>query len=56
MSPQLQLLPPVPPPIGLYIRPGWNDHVLLQQLINEGKGPTGLVFDVRFGNRHRDLW
>lgn len=56
MSPQLQLLPPVPPPIGLYIRPGWSDHVVLQQLIVEGKGPTGIVFDARFGVRHRDLW
>ena len=55
MSPQLQLLPPVPPPVGLYIRPGWNDHVILQQLIVEGRAPTGLVFDARFGPRHQEL-
>jgi hypothetical protein len=56
MSPQLQLLPPVPPPIGLYVRAGWNDHIVLQQLLVEGRAPTGLVFDARFGQRHRDLW
>lgn len=56
MSPQLQLLPPVPPPVGLYIRPGWNDHVVLQQVLVEGHAPTGFVFDARFGSRHRELW
>jgi len=55
MSPQLHLLPPVPPPVGLYIRPGWNDHVILQQLIVEGRAPTGLVFDARFGARYQEL-
>ena len=55
MSPQLQLLPPVPPPVGLYLRPGWNDHVTLQQLIIEGRAPTGIAFDARFGVRHREL-
>ncbi len=56
MSPQLQLLPPTPPPVGLYIRPAWNDHVVLQQVLVEGHAPTGFVFDARFGVRHRDLW
>lgn len=56
MSPQLQLLPPIPPPVGLYIRPGWNDHLILQQLIVERRAPTGIVFSARFGARHRELW
>ncbi len=53
--PQLQLLPPVRPPLGLYVRPGQNDHVVLQQLILEGRAPTGLVFEARRGRRHADL-
>lgn len=56
MSPQLQLLPPIPPPVGLYVRPGWGDHLVLQQLLVEGKAPTGFVFDARYGLRQRDLW
>jgi hypothetical protein len=56
VSPQLQLLPPLRPPLGLYVRPGRNDHVVLQQLIVEGRAPTGLVFEARLGNRHEDLW
>jgi len=56
MSPQLQLLPPIPPPVGLYVRPGWNDHLILQQLVVEGRAPTGFVFDARYGDRQRDLW
>lgn len=45
----------MPPPVGLYVRPGRNDHLLLQQLLIEGRAPTGLVFDARFGDRHKDL-
>lgn len=56
MSPQLQLLPPLRPELGLYVRPGRNDHVVLQQLLVEGLAPTGFVFEARLGIRHEDLW
>lgn len=44
------------PELGLYFRPGRNDHVVLQQLLVEGRAPTGLVFEARLGMRHEDLW
>jgi hypothetical protein len=46
----------VQPHLGLYIRPARNDHVVLQQLIVEGRAPTGFVFEARFGSRHEVLW
>lgn len=56
MAPQLQLLPPTPPPVGIFLRPGWTDHIVLQQLLVEGRAPNGYVFDARYGARQRELW
>ena len=55
MAVQLKLLPPAPPPVGLYFRPGWNDHIVVRQVLAEGRAPSGLVFEARFGSRHSDL-
>ncbi|MDQ3691416.1 MAG: hypothetical protein M3406_15585 [Chloroflexota bacterium] len=37
------------------MRPGQNDHTVLQQLVVEGRAPTGFVFEARRGDRHHDL-
>lgn len=55
MSPQLKLLPPSKPRLGLYLRPGRNDHTVFQQLLAEDRAVSGLVLDARHLDRQRDL-
>lgn len=50
------LLRAVDPPLGNYLRPGRNDHVVLQQLLSESRlGATGLVIDAALIARQDDL-
>ena len=47
---------PVPAPVGLYLRPGYADHTVLQQLLTEDiSGISGVVFDPSFDDRHKTL-
>lgn len=55
MSPQLKLLPPAKPRLGLYLRPGRNDHTVFQQLLSENRAASGLVLDARHFGRQADL-
>ena len=55
MSPQLKLLPPAKPRLGLYLRPGRNDHTVFQQLLAEDRAVSGLVLDARHIKRHQEL-
>lgn len=55
MSPQLKLLPPAKPSLGLYLRPGRNDHTVFQQLLAEDRAVSGLVLDARLAQRHEGL-
>jgi hypothetical protein len=55
VSPQLKLLPPSKPRLGLYLRPGRNDHTVFQQLLAEDKAVSGLVLDARHLDRQREL-
>ena len=55
VSPQLKLLPPAKPSLGLYLRPGRNDHTVFQQLLAEDRAVSGLVLDARLANRHETL-
>jgi len=52
----LPTLRPVDPPLGNYIRPGRNDHLVLLQLAAENRlGVTGLVVDATLIARQDDL-
>jgi hypothetical protein len=55
MSAQLKLLMPAKPRLGLYLRPGRNDHTVFLQLLAEDKAVSGLVLDARHLARHRQL-
>lgn len=55
MSPQLKLLPPSKPSLGLYLRPGRNDHTVFEQLLAEDRAVSGLVLDARHEIRQRRL-
>lgn len=55
MSPQLKLLPPSKPRLGLYLRPGRNDHTVFEQLLAEDRAVSGLVLDARHTERHAGL-
>src|SRR3954447_15308774 len=56
MSDQPRLLRPVGPPLGLYLRPGRNDHTSLTALMAENRANvTGLVLDPCLEDRHEDL-
>lgn len=55
MSAQLKLLPPAKPRLGLYLRPGRNDHTVFQQLLAEDRAVSGLVLDARHFGRQADL-
>jgi len=55
VSPQLKLLQPTKPRLGLYLRPGRNDHTVFQQLLVEGRAVSGLVLDARHLQRHHVL-
>lgn len=51
-----RLLRPVGPPLGLYFRPGRNDHTPLTALMAESRANlTGLVLDPCLKDRHEDL-
>ncbi len=46
----------VHPPLGNYLRPGRNDHTVIQQLLSEGQlSATGLVIDPTLIARQEDL-
>ncbi len=55
MKAQLTLLSPAKPSLGLYLRPGWNDHTVFLRLLAEDKAVSGLVLDARHQERHRLL-
>ncbi len=55
MAQQLKLLPPAKPRLGLYLRPGRNDHTVFLQLLAEGRAVSGLVLDARHAARHGGL-
>lgn len=55
MQAQLKLLPPAKPRLGLYLRPGRNDHTVFQQLLAEDRAVSGLVLDSRHFSRQADL-
>jgi hypothetical protein len=55
MRAQLTLLTPAKPRLGLYLRPGRNDHTVFLQLLAEDKAVSGLVLDARHLARHRQL-
>lgn len=55
MTRQLKLLPPAKPRLGLYLRPGRNDHTVFLQLLAEGRAVSGVVLDARHGARHTTL-
>src|SRR5215211_2614583 len=51
-----RLLRPVGPALGLYFRPGWNDHKALLGLLAEGQTDlSGLVFDPCLLARQTEL-
>lgn len=52
---QLKLLPPAKPKLGLYLRPGRNDHTVFQQLLAEDRAVSGLVLDGRLAGRQQVL-
>jgi hypothetical protein len=52
----LRVLKPAEPPLGLYLRPGRNDHHKLIDLISEGELTcTGFVLDASLNERQREL-
>lgn len=52
----VRLLRPVGEPLGLYLRPGRNDHVVLGQALVGGHGDfSGFVFDPCLEERHEEL-
>lgn len=51
-----RIVRPVPTPLGLYIRPGANDHTVALDLLAQDRGlMSGLVFDARYDRRHEEL-
>jgi hypothetical protein len=64
--PVIRLVRPITEPLGLFLRPGHNDHRILLQLLSEGRSSmTGVVFDptsigaqeeLRNEVRRRNLW
>jgi hypothetical protein len=47
--PVLRLVGSAEEPLGLFFRPGHNDHIVLCQLLSEGRSAmTGVVFDPGF--------
>jgi hypothetical protein len=55
MNSQLRLLQPTKPRLGLYLRPGRNDHTVFNALLAEDRAVSGLVLDARNLERHRHL-
>ncbi len=53
--PQLKLLPPFKPRLGLYLRPGRSDHKVFQQLLAEDRAVSGVVLEARHLSRHQHL-
>src|SRR5437762_2014850 len=55
-SSPLRVLHPVREPLGLFLRPGRNDHRVLCQLLSEDRtGMSGVVFDAEFTDRQEEL-
>lgn len=52
---QLKLMQPAKPRLGVYLRPGRNDHTTFLKLLAENRGFSGLVLDARHSIRHRAL-
>lgn len=56
MSSPPRLLRPVGPPLGLYLRPGRNDHTSLSALMAEGgMDLSGVIVDPCLDERHEEL-
>jgi hypothetical protein len=56
MSMRPRLIRPLEPPLGLYFRPGRNDHQKLLALLAEGQlAASGLVLDACLSARHEEL-
>ncbi len=65
-NPVVRFIHPVSEPLGLFLRPGHNDHRVLLQLLSEGRSSmTGVVFDptligaqeeLRSEVRRSNLW
>jgi hypothetical protein len=64
--PVVPFIRPASEPLGLFLRPGYNDHKVVLQLLSEGRSSlTGVVFDpsaisiqeeLRTEVRRRNLW
>jgi hypothetical protein len=55
-EPVLRLIRATAEPLGLFIRPGHNDHRVLLQLLSEGRSSmTGVVFDPTLIGAHKEL-
>lgn len=53
---QPRTLRPAPEPLGSFIRPGYNDHVVMEQALTERRGSgTGLVFNPIHAERQLPL-
>lgn len=53
---QPRVLRPAPDPLGSFIRPGYNDHVVIAQALTEGRGSgTGLVINPVHAERQLPL-
>jgi hypothetical protein len=51
-----RLVRPVQEPLGLYLRPGRNDHRVLSQLLSEGKAAiSGIVFDPEYVDAQEEI-
>ena len=55
MPHQLRLIQPAKPRLGLYLRPGRNDHTTFLQLLAEDRAVSGLVLDARHLKRHQGM-
>jgi hypothetical protein len=55
-SSTMRLLRPVGAPLGLYLRPGRNDHTVLTEMLETGwHDASGLVFDPCLDKRQREM-
>jgi len=55
-SPLIRVVRPAVEPLGLFFRPGHNDHRVLSQLLSEGRSSmTGVVFDPSYVGTQEEL-
>ena len=55
-SPVVRFIRPAVEPLGLFFRPGHNDHRVLSQLLSEGRSSmTGVVFDPSYVSAQEEL-